>query len=216
MKKRIGFLFLAAALAGAGGVSAQVRSGFIIGVMVPQVHIGGSDFSGDNYFDLGSEIILIPRLDPAWGWGIMAGIGAAEFDLEVYFLHAAPKAQLLFDSTTASFGAIGLNGRWYPLKPGVLRPYLNFAIDFSFLTVPQAAIVPYPSYREGDASFLGLGLTGGIGLAVSPIDRLTLFCGGEFRWNPMGKVKGITGGYETTKDLDSSGFGLRAGTVFRF
>jgi hypothetical protein len=216
--RKKGWLFvLLVSLVWAGNAAGQERKSFLVGIMVPYNSIGGSDFSGDNYFDLGTQLVFLPKIQSALGWGIIAGFGRDSFDAEVYYMHSSHDAQFLDVKDTVTLNAFGLDFRWYLMKkPGIVRPYLNTGADFSFLTASSAAVqVDWP-YYQGDAKFIGLGLFGGGGLALSPIDRIVLFVGAEVRWNPMGKVKGYEGNYETTKDLDSLGICLRSGLGVRF
>lgn len=215
MKKAVLFVFILI-LIGVSHLAALDSKGIYVGIMVPYNGIAGSDFSGDKFFDLGTQLVFIPKIKNGLGWGIVVGKSADTFDVEIYYMHSSHDTTFLDVSDKATLDAIGLDWRWYLLKARVLRPYVNIACDFSYLTAVNAAIqVDWP-YRQGDAKFIGIGLCGGGGITLSPMDHLALFVGAEVRWNPMGKVKGYEGNYETTKDLDSLGLSLRSGIYYRF
>jgi len=215
MQKKIGLVLLAAILAVAGSAAAQ-DGRFFIGAMAPQIKFGGSDFNGDNFFDLDSQFVFIPKVQTAWGWGLLLGYGEDDFDCDFYYMQSKHSASILTIPESADFSAIGINARWYVSDPGMIRVFLNAAFDFSSLTVTHAAVQSYEPYQEGNARFRGLGICGGCGLSITAFERLTFFAGMEFRWNIMGQVKGYEGEYQNTEDLDSTGFGFRLGTVFRF
>jgi hypothetical protein len=189
------------------------NDGILIGIVAPYNTFAG-DFDGNNYFNSGEEIYLVPKMESAFGYGVTAGSRNGNMDWEFYYAHSKHNFTFAEIRDTAAFDAIGANTRFNANVRGIFKPYVNFGMDFCWLKANQASMTTYGSLRTGSAKYSGLGLFGGVGIGISPVKLFTLYIGGELRWGMFGRVKGVLGESQDLESLSSLSLTLRSGLVF--
>jgi hypothetical protein len=195
------------------GSAKETGDGFLIGVIAPY-HAFAGHFDGSQYFNAGNELLLVPKLNKAFGYGVAVGGRRGDLDWELYYVRSSHDASWEDLSGQASFDAVGANSRFYLGRRGVIRPYANLGIDFCWLKAENMSLTTYAPIRAGEVKFNGIGLIGGLGVAISPVKAVTLYLGGEVRWNLFGNAKGVLGEKHKLDSLSSFGLGLRGGLVF--
>ena len=209
----IGILFVLAS----SPLAAQEVDQIHVGILVPYNAFGGSDFDGTHYFDTGSELIFVPKMDRGLGWGLVVGANRSEnWDYELYYMRSSHHFTFLDVADKAYLDAIGVNSRFYFISKGFIRPYANLGVDITFLKVVNGSVTTSKPYIQGDAHFTGVGILGGVGVSIVPLKSVFLFVGAEFRWNLFGKAKGGSGESQELEDLSSFAIGLRSGLGVRF
>lgn len=198
-------------------LAAQDFSQIHVGILAPYIVFGGNDFDGTHFFDTGSELIYVPKMDSKFGWGLVVGASQGEnWDMELYYMHSNHRATFLDFADKAYIDAIGINNRFYFLPPGFVRAYGNLGIDITFLKVSNGSISKSAPYTEGDSHFTGVGICGGVGLSINPLKAVSLFGGAEIRWNLFGKAKGVGGESNELESLTSLAICFRTGLLVRF
>lgn len=212
--KKIGlvFLLLVSTLA-VPGTAKSAGDGFMIGLLVPYNTFAGH-FDGTYFYNTGEEIFLVPRMDKAFGYGVTVGQRRGGLDWEFYYMHSAHDYSYELIRDKATFDAIGANTRFYFGRRGVIRPYGNMGIDYCWVKAKNASTTTYPPIRTGDAKFSGIGVLGGLGLAIMPVRAVTLYVGADLRWGLFGKGKGVLNNSFTLDKLNSLSLCLRSGLVF--
>ncbi len=188
-----------------------------VGAMLPSIGFG-SDFDGTGYFENGAEYLLVPKVQRNTGWGLVSGYRMGNnLDWEMFIQQTRHDTSFL-DALPgrATYLAVGLNVRFYLISRSFFRPFLNLGMDFSFLKAAGASFTDENPIRVGDARYNGIGLFGGGGIALVPVEPILVFAGVEPRFVMFGKAKGVLGESINLKDLTSFAVGLKAGACVRF
>ena len=194
------------------GLAKSDGDGFLVGVFVPY-NTFGTDFDGGSFFNAGDELLLVPGMEKGAGYGLALGGRRGTVEWELYYMHSNHDFTFELIRDKATFDAVGLNSRFY-LGRGVVRPYGSFGMDLCWVIAQNASITLYDPVRSGAVKFSGLGITGGVGLGISPVKAVTLYVGGELRWGLFGRGKGVLKESHKLDDLTSLSFCLRGGLVF--
>jgi opacity protein-like surface antigen len=212
--KIMGMIFLLSLSALAlPGLAASEGDGFMIGILAPYNTFAGH-FDGTYFYNTGEEIFLVPKMDKAFGYGITAGKRRGGLDWELYYMHSAHDYSFELIRDQATFDAIGANSRFYFGNRGVIRPYGNMGMDFCWVKAKNASTTVYAPFRTGDAKFSGLGLLGGLGIALMPVRAVTLYVGADLRWDLFGHGKGVLNESHKLDKLNSLSICLRSGLAF--
>ncbi|HEX7502502.1 MAG TPA: hypothetical protein VF451_03700 [Acidobacteriota bacterium] len=195
------------------GLADSEGNGFMIGILAPYNTFAGH-FDGTYFYNTGEEIFLVPKMDKAFGYGITVGKRRGGLDWELYYMHSAHDYSFSLIRDKATFDAVGANTRFYFGRPGVIRPYGNMGIDYCWVTAKNASTTNNPPLRTGDAKFSGLGLLGGLGIALMPVRSVTLYVGADLRWDLFGRGKGVLNESHKLDKLNSLSLCLRSGLVF--
>jgi opacity protein-like surface antigen len=187
--------------------------GFMIGVLAPYNTFAG-DFDGMHFFNAGEEILLVPMMEKALGYGISVGRRKGNMDSELYYIHSAHDYSFELIRDKASFDAAGVNSRFFFGRSGMIRPYANIGVDFCWVKAKNASATLYAPIRTGDVKFTGLGLFGGAGIGISPVKAVTLYVGGDLRWGLFGRGKGVLNQSHKLDKLNSLSLCLRSGLIF--
>lgn len=212
--KKIGMMFLlAVSFLAVPGLAKNEGDGFMIGLLAPYNTFAGH-FDGTYFYNTGEEIFIVPKMDKAFGYGITAGSRRGGLDWELYYMHSAHDYSFELIRDQATFDAVGANSRFYFGRRGVIRPYGNMGMDFCWVTAKNASTMIYAPFRTGDAKYSGLGLFGGVGIAIMPVRAVTLYVGADLRWDLFGRGKGVLNQSHTLDKLNSLSICLRSGLAF--
>lgn len=188
-------------------------NGFMIGIFAPYNTFAGH-FDGTHFFNTGEELLLVPKMGNAIGYGIAAGSRRGSMEWEMYYMHSSHDTSFELIKDKATFDAIGANTRYYFGRGGLIRPYGNMGMDYCWVTAQNASITLYDPIRTGSAKFSGFGLYGGLGLGIRLVRAVTLYVGGELRWDLFGRGKGVLNESHKLDKLNSVSLCLRSGLCF--
>jgi hypothetical protein len=210
--KKVFMLLALVSLATVSGWAASDGNGFMIGVFVPYNTFAGH-FDGDHFFNTGGEILLVPKLEKAFGYGLAAGSRRGGMEWELYYMHSSHNFSFDLIKDKAAFDAVGANTRYF-FGRGMVRPFGSMGLDFCWLTAQNASMTTDDPIRVGRVKYSGLGLFGGFGVGISPVKAVTLYIGGELRWDLFGNGKGVLNERHKLDKLNSLSFCLRSGLNF--
>jgi hypothetical protein len=211
-KKMFGILMLTFLLA-VPGMAKNEGDGIMIGITVPYITFAGY-FDGVHFYNTGAEILLVPKVEGAFGYGLTAGSRKGSLEWDLYYMHSSHNFTFEDIKDTAVFDAVGANTRFVVGSSGVIRPYVNMGMDFCWLKANNASLTVNTPIRSGSVKFSGLGIFGGLGIGISPVRAVTLYIGGELRWGLFGRAKGVLNESHKLDKLNSLSFIMRSGLVF--
>ncbi len=141
-----------------------------LGVSANNVLITGS-FDGESYFAVDEEMILVPKLDPGFGFGVNGGIRFRNFALDFLYKHSLHTCMFM-DSTKgrASFNVIKYIGfKSYLGQSEIFQPFLDFDLSGTWMRVTNASYFESSPQVIEKATYGALifGFGGGIALTFA-------------------------------------------------
>lgn len=161
---------------------------FSLRFFIPRHDIGG-DFDGNGVYRNGTSVILVPEIDPTWGFGIGGGIKARVQQVAIGVDVALSGAS--HDTTFSGakgkaksfFGDIDLKLFFNPTSK--LQPFLLTGLSFSSIAFEDA----YFSASEiKNATYSGSGLHAGLGLNYYITPRISIEGLLRHRWLTFDQV----------------------------
>ena len=155
--------------------SSAQNSGYLnyrpfLGISANYVLIAGS-FDGKSYFAADEETILVPKLEPGFGFGINGGYRFRNFSIDFLYKHSSHNCSFI-DSTAgkAGFNVIKYLGiKSYLGQSEVFQPFLDFDLSGAWMRVSNASYLESSPREIKKATYgaLILGFGGGIALTFA-------------------------------------------------
>lgn len=192
------------------------KKGWYIGLIAPYNTIGG-DFDGNTVLTSANDIILIPKIDSALGWGISIG--------KRYSNDSSLEASLLMSSHDVTFaGATGkveymlVNFDWkrYFSVERPTQPYFLLGFAISQLVVKDGSATISASPTVGDATLSGSGLNIGGGVAYFVKSNISINGEAIYRWITYNMAKGVVTEGALEKSLSGSGINFSISMTYGF
>lgn len=194
---------------------AEAKQGFYMGLGASYNTIRG-DFDGSAGLDGGTEIIILPDADSAFGIDLLAGYGINdEWAIEFNFMSSEHNGTWAGLTGDLSFVSFSVNGKYSLAPADILQPYLLFGISVNALLIKDGAQDTF-TLEVGDATLSGSGLNLGMGIDnyFSPNASLTL--GFMYRFVDYTEADGLNQSGTIDDGVDGSGFSLLVTTAFHF
>lgn len=217
MKKTVvvAFIFGMIFLNGTGVVFA--KKGFSLGVDFPYNSIE-SDFDGKRGYvsTNGNETLLVPKIDSAFGFGVLFGFGyTPESALEINYqasTHRSTWQGLNFD---VNYSVLNFNYKYSFQDFGETQPYLMLGLGLNTLTVKNGASMASP-FQIGDAKYTGISFNfeGGIDHYFTP--NISAGFGLAYHYVDFTQGAGISTSGKLPSGLNGSGFGMILSTAYHF
>lgn len=202
IRRTVGFcfvvylFFLGSTSIALAGNNDGASSGPYLGLTFLYNSIGG-DFDGQKYFDFAEETILVPRIKSSHGFGIVLG-SKFKFKrnkyiaLELAHYHSThDNARLFAEAGSVFFNMFILNVKYYFLANKITQPFFNGELALSKLRVEEGSLFGTPEVATfGDASYGGLSVGFGGGIAHYPHPKVSINLGVIFRFLIVDSVKG--------------------------
>ena len=157
----------------------------------------GGEFDGKKYFDFGEEVIYVPKVEGNLGFGILLGTrynfkknNSIAAELGYYY---STHDNVRFRGRSIFFNMLALNTKYYFSANKTIQPFFNGELAWPWLSVEggSSVLVGHPeAARLGNASFRGLALGIGVGIAHYPHPKISINAGFIYRWLIMLSVKG--------------------------
>jgi opacity protein-like surface antigen len=193
------------------------KEGFRLGVLFPRVAIDG-DFDGDTILVGPNEILLVPKVNADWGYGVSVGTRSGNSSIDLNYQRTKHDVTFLNAVGEAVFETYNIDFRYYFLSDKRIQPYLLIGwIPYARLVVKDGSA--NTKHVVGDAKFSSAasGLNLGAGLEVFLTKRLSLQAGAVFRWMSFEEGKGVQGEWREMKDsLSADGINLLTGVSYCF
>jgi hypothetical protein len=172
------FLFCAHLFFIISGFSQEIVIRPYLGVAGGNLIFAGS-FDGSSYFQTDQDILLVPKINPAFGLGAVIGIrlnnGAAEAGYYYYRSdYTTMETDYAGECSIHLIRFLGITKYFNKYADGVMNPYFDFDMSASFSVFEKIAY-PYDQFENSASGSYGafiLGLGGGTLVKIS--DRLSL------------------------------------------
>lgn len=193
------------------------KQGTYIGLTLPYNAINGN-FDGESFLSRQSEIILVPKVESSFGWGILLGGRRQKWAGELSYLRSTHDVTWLGAKGEATYNIVSLDFKRYFLVDGPVQPYFLLGwIPYASFVVKDGSASS--SGDVGDATFTalltGLNLGGGLAFYLHP--RVSLNGGIIYRLILFGDAEGVEGVTAPIEDpLSGSGLNLNVGIAFTF
>ncbi len=180
--------------------------GIRVGLLIPRISVDG-DFNGESAHVRSTEVLQVPKIDPAFGVGLSVGGRGGRYSVEVNWQYTKHDATLPTGaSTEATLISYNVDFKYYFRADKPLQPFLLVGfVPFARLIVANASAgisggIASADYRSEMAGFnVGLGLewfaTKRISIGGSAFYRRIMFEDGKGISNELSPVKYAGHGY---------------------
>lgn len=171
-------------------------NGTYIGLTFLYNSIGGH-FNGEDYFDSGQELLFIPKVKSNYGFGVSVG-KRVPFNKNLgmvselgYYRSTHDYTLLEVEGGEAIFNMLTLKPRLYFSANKAIQPFINGELAWAWLIAKDCSITTIEPIRTGNASFSGLvlGVGGGIAYYIHP--KVSIDAGIIFRFFMCANAKGV-------------------------
>jgi opacity protein-like surface antigen len=190
-------VILAAADASAQSAS-FARQGIYVSVMAsPGTTFKGGDFDGRHYLYDSEQVVLIPDLSSADALGFAIGGRFERGAIEISYVQAKHPASFAGARGMATSRVVNIDGKYFFAPRSRLQPYLSGGAAIPWLFVEGGSM---GRGSESDATFVGVGINAGAGLAVYVHPRVAVSAGYNYRLAIFPRVKGASGSFVDIDD----------------
>jgi hypothetical protein len=189
------------------------KDGVYIGLALPFVTIG-NDFDGETFFVGDTDVVLVPKLDSAFGLRVSLGVRFSNVAMELNYLRSSHDASVAGIPAEAKYQQFGGDLKFL-LTQQQAQPYLLVGMYLPEVILKDGSASVFGDV--GDASYQGLGLNAGVGLLYNLHPRFSFDIGVVYRLGLFASAKGASGTRETLDEaLIGGGIGVNLGGSFTF
>lgn len=160
------------------GRTVYAKSGFYIGLNVPYNTIGG-DFDGKRIMVSIDDLILVPKIDSNFGWGVTLGTRSEKGAIELNYVRSKHDGTWMGLKGESVFNMVSVDFKGFFLTDKPIQPFLLYGIGYSRLVVKDGSV--NEKGDVGDGTFSGLGANLGAGLAYYIHPRFSVHGGIIYR-----------------------------------
>jgi len=194
---------------------AEAKKGFYIGAGATYNTING-DFDGHSGLEGGTEVIIMPDINNAFGFDVLGGYGISDhWAIELNFMSSGHRGTWETFSGDVSYSSFSVNGKYSLATSGTVQPYLLFGVSYNGLMIKQGAADLFTG-ETGDATFTGPGLNFGTGVDIYVSPNLSLTPGVMFRYVDYTDAEGVHGSGSVSGGTDGSGLSLLLTAAYHF
>jgi len=179
-------------------------------------HTISGDFTGDATLSSVNGEFAVPSLKDGNGYGIAVGGHTRLVGMELGYWRSTHTASWMDQTADATHQLVGIEGRFFPLQFGNIRPFLSSGVFMEWLTADNA----YCSTMSGGTCrerFNGFGLSFGGGAEVALSERLFVSGQAQYRDSQYDSIKALDISDGTLSyTLDGAGWSLRTGLGINF
>jgi len=188
-----------------------------LGISANYVLIAGN-FDGETYFYIDDETILVPKLDPGFGFGINGGIRFQKGALDFQYKRSTHNCSLLGGTQSrANFNVIKFIGfKSYIGESKIIQPFIDFDFSGTWMRVADATYLESSPqvFKRATYGALILGLGGG--LAVKFADKISLELEALPAWYLGTDVTGFRKNNYEIEKFNSFKFDVSAALIYYF
>lgn len=189
------------------------KDGVYIALALPYVTIG-DDFDGETVFAGTNDVVLVPKIDGAFGLRGSLGVRFSSVAMELNYLKSSHDASVVGIPGEVDYQQFGGDLKVLVNQQQV-QPYVLVGIYLAEVTLKDGSASA--SGAVGDASYQALGLNGGVGLLYNLHPRFALDIGVLYRLGVFPSAKGVSGEWESLDEpLLGGGIGVNIGGAFTF
>jgi len=174
---------------------------YYLGGSAEFVMIAGS-FDGESFFEIDNQVIMVPKIDPGFGFGINGGFRFGNFAIDFQYKRSGHNATLMDgSSTTCNMNVIKFLGfKSYMGNTHLIKPFIDFDLSGSWIKIAEASYWYDSPANLTWASFGAVILGLGIGTEIRPHKRIGIEIECLPAWYVGTDTKGIERiNYEITK-----------------
>jgi hypothetical protein len=171
-----------------------------LGVSTYAVFIAGN-FDGNSHFPLDNEVVMVPKLSPGYGFGIIGGFRFPKASLDFCYKRTAHSCSFVDNSLgEAAFNVIKFLGvKLYAGNSPAIKPFFDIDLSGTWMRVTNASFSDVDPDILGKASFGAIIFGLGAGLALEPGKHIGIEIEVLPAWYMGTDVKGILkSDYEVT------------------
>ncbi len=191
------------------------KTGIYMGLSLPYNTIGG-DFNGDTVLVGSSDIILVPSIEGGYGFGITLGVTSGQVAGEMSYLRTTHDASFQGLKGDVVYNMVNLDGKYYFLAHERAQPYLLLGLSFPWLTIIDGSATLTAPPSVGDATFTGIGLNLGTGIAYYLNPRVSINAGINYRLVWYTRAGGVVEEEKLEDALSGHGFNFNVGISYIF
>lgn len=168
----------------------------ILGIGAGHMFLTGS-FNGSSFFETDEDILLVPKINPAFGFGGVAGLSVNDGAFEMSYYRYESEYTTMEEEYSGKCVShlvrfLGISRDLNAIAKGRINPYIDLDFSVAFTKFDKVA---YPIYQSSDpspASYTGLifGFGGGFRAWISEGFALDLRVLPEYYMGTDIKVKG--------------------------
>ncbi len=171
----------------------QERGRFFFEATTQYLSFGDRDLNGRMVLGNADQVFFIPRVKPSLGFGFGFGRRFRSGLWSISYLVSGHDVSFQGQDGTAVARLLQVNSRTFLLRTFPLRPFVHFGLNFPWMLVRNN--VADCSGKLHDATYLGVGVNGGIGLLAPVSSRMFFSASLIYRFigflYARGPVKGI-------------------------
>jgi hypothetical protein len=152
----------------------------------------GNSFDGQHFLYDASQIVLIPRLGPTEGLGLVVGGRSRKAAIELSYVRAEHSASFDGSRLDVRSHVVNVDGKRFFASRFPAQPYISGGLAIPWIDVKDGSAT---MTSDGNATLLGVGFNVGAGVAIYPNPRVGLTLGYNYRVAVFPRVKGATGSF---------------------
>ena len=215
MDRKIVFLLIATVLVLALCRDAGAKEGFYAGLGTAYNTING-DFKGDDGLQGGSEVIILPKINNAFGIDILGGYGLNDqWAIELNLMSSGHSGSWTGLTGDVRYTSFSINGKYSFSSPDKIQPYLLFGISSDVLVIKKGAM-DTTTGETGDATLSGSGINLGAGIEDYLDPNVSLNMGIMYRSVKYTKATGVHQSGSITDGVNGSGVSILLTAAYHF
>jgi hypothetical protein len=174
-------------------------------------HTIGGDFTGDRTLSSVNGEFAVPSVNDGNGFGLAIGGHTRIVGLELGYWRSSHTATWMDQTSDATHQVAGLEGRFYPVQVGGIRPFISSGVFMEWLTADNAycSTISTGSCRE---RFNGFGLSLGGGAEARLTGRFFVIGQAQYRHSQYDSIKALDISDGTLSyTLDGGGWSFKTG-----
>jgi len=169
------------------------------------------DFDGNLVLGNAAKVFFVPKLSSQHGFGLSFGRRLKSGLWSISYLRAAHETTFRGIKGESTSNIIDVNGKAYLFRKLPVLPYILLGFTVPWITVKDGAVQGYIPY---DATYWGLGVNAGAGLAVPITKRLFFTAGFAYKFMGFMFITGPGKGKDVT-NLYVDQYGSRREKILR-
>jgi opacity protein-like surface antigen len=194
---------------------AEAKKGFFLGLGTAYNTIQG-DFNGSKGLSNGSDVIIVPDIDNAFGFDIQFGYGFTDaWAIELNLMGSTHSGTSGGFSGDVDYFSFSINGKYSFATSTSTQPYLLFGISGNSLVIEKGARNTFTGQVD-DATLSGPGFNAGVGVDQYLSPNVSLNMGLLYRYVDYTDAEGVDNSGDIDDGLDGSGFSFLLTAVYHF
>lgn len=189
-----------------------VKEGVYVGAIVGYNAVDG-DFDGDTVLVSFDQIVAVPKVSSALGWGITLGYRSDNYAWELSYLESKHDATWIGLDSDVDYTMWNLDYKKF-FSEKRTQPFIIAGIAVPQLVLKDGSADSFGNVT--DASFNGIGINLGIGLAYYFTNKLSLNGAAIYRLMSYGSASGAAGSQTLEDSLGGSAINFNMGVMYTF